>query len=275
MAKKKVLKKERKDAKFTSKSRLKTPYMLDGVRVPSVSTICGMIDKSRALMYWAWDLGRKGIDYRAHTDDLANVGKLVHDMILAYFLEMEVDTYQNSQWEIDRALNSMKSFYNFISRFELKPAVIDGKKAIEHELISREFLFGGRLDYYGDVDKIRTLMDFKTGKRMYEDQMFQCGGYSILLEEYNLPVDQFIICNIPRSKGESFEVAFLRNIAPPKRVFFGAHEIYNAIKESKKIMKESVETVKVKEPKAKKEDPKQIDLLTGEEGKDGAKIQKK
>lgn len=224
-------------------------------------------------MYWAWDLGQKGIDYQTHRDDLANVGKLVHDMILAYFLGMEVDTYQNSQWEIDRANNSFKSFENFISKYKVKPAKVDGKKTVEHELISRKFRYGGRLDFYGEVDDIVSLMDFKTGKRMYDDQMFQCGGYSILLEEFDLPVDQFIICNIPRSKGESFEVAFLRNIEPAKRVFLGAYEIYNAIKEAKKIIKESVETVKVKEAKPKKE-PKQINLLIGEE-EDGADIQKK
>ena len=109
----------RKDAKFTSKARLKKPYHDEnGRRVPGVTTVTGYIDKSGPLMWWAADLARKGIDYMTSRDELAEAGKLVHDMILAYFLEMEVDTYQNSQWAIDKALNSMKSFHNFISNIE-------------------------------------------------------------------------------------------------------------------------------------------------------------
>lgn len=241
--------------------------MLDGKRVPSVSTIVGIIDKSRVLMAWAAKLARQGIDYKTHTDDLANVGKLVHDMILAYFLGMEVDTYQNSQWEIDRANNSFKSFENFISRYKVKPAEVEGIKTIEYELISRILRYGGRLDFYGYVDDVLSLMDFKTGKYMYDDQMYQCGGYGILLEEFKLPVEQYIIVNIPRSKGESFQAAFLEDIGPAKEAFLGARQCYEATKKAKKLMEQSVETIAVKEPKAKKKDPKQIDLLTAEEKK--------
>lgn len=250
MAKTKVMKKDRKGSKFTSKARIKEPYRdSKGDRVPGVSTVCGMIDKSGPLMYWAWDLGRKGINYRQYRDDLANVGKLLHEMILAYFLGMEADTYVYSQWEIDKANNSFQSFLNFISKYKVKPI------HIEHEIISDLLRYGGRLDYYGGVDDVLTVMDFKTGKRMYDEQMFQCGGYHLLLKEKKLKVDQYIIVNIPRSKGEAFEVAFLRNMEPAVRVFKGALEIYWAIKDAKAIMKESVETIKVKDAEKKKEDP--------------------
>lgn len=248
MAKKKILKTDRKGSKFTSKARIKEPYRdTKGDRVPGVSTVCGMIDKSGPLMYWAWDLGRKGINYRQYRDDLANVGKLLHEMILAFFLGMEADTYVYSQWEIDKAKNSFQSFLNFISKYKVNPI------HVEHEIISDTLRCGGRLDYYGDVDDIRTVMDFKSGKRMYDEQMFQCGGYDLLLESEKLPpAKQYIIVNTPRSKGEAFEVAFLRNMEPARRVFLGALEIYWAIKDAKAIMKESVETIAVKESKVKK-----------------------
>lgn len=246
MAKTKVLGKMRKDAKFTSKARLKKPYYVDDLRVPGVSTVTGYIDKSGPLMWWAADLARKGIDYMTYRDDLANVGRLVHDSILAHFLGMEVDTYQNSQWEIERAGNSLLSFRNFISKYKVEPI------QVEYELISPKNLFGGRLDFYGKLDGVLTLMDFKTGKRIYDDYFFQAGGYAMLLEEFDLPVEQFVILNIPRSKGEAFEVAFLRKMKPAKRVFKNALGIYWAIKDAKKIMKDSVERIKVKETKVKK-----------------------
>ncbi|GAG11428.1 unnamed protein product, partial [marine sediment metagenome] len=235
----------RKDAKFTSKAKLKKPYYVDDLRVPGVSTVCGVIDKSGPLMWWAADLARKGIDYMTYRDELAEAGRLVHDMILAYFLGMEVDTYQNSQWAIDKAKNSFKSFENFISKYEVEPI------EVEHELISPKHLFGGRMDFYGKLDGVRTLMDFKTGKRIYDDYFFQSGGYAILLDEFDFPVDQYVILNIPRSKGESFEVAFLQKMKPAERVFKSALGIYWAMKDAKKIMKTAVERIAVKEPKAK------------------------
>lgn len=242
----KVLGKTRKDAVFTSRASLKKPYYVDDLRVPGVSTVCGVIDKSGPLMWWAADLARKGIDYMTYRDDLANVGRLTHDMILAHFLGMKVDTRQNSQWEIDRAKNSFKSFLNFISKYKIE--LIEG----EYELISPKHLFGGRMDFYGKLDGVLTLMDFKTGKRIYDEYFYQCGGYAMLLEEFGFPVEQYVILNIPRSKGEAFEVAFLREMQAPKRVFKSALDIYWAMKDAKKMMKVSVERVAVKEEKVKK-----------------------
>jgi len=47
------------------------PYRLaDGSIVPSVTTILGILDKPR-LPYWAWDLGRQGLDYREVRDAAA------------------------------------------------------------------------------------------------------------------------------------------------------------------------------------------------------------
>lgn len=243
MAKQQILGKTRKDAKFTSKAKLKKPYMIGDLRVPGVSTVCGVIDKSGPLMWWAADLARKGIDYMTYRDDLANVGKLTHDMILAHFLGMKVDTQQNSKWEIDRAKNSFKSFENFISKYEVEPI------EVEHELISPKHLFGGRMDFYGRLDGVLTLMDFKTGKRIYDDYFYQCGGYAMLLEEFGFPVEQYVILNIPRMKGEAFEVAFLRKMQAVKRVFRNALGVYWAIKDAKKMMKVSVERVAVKDAK--------------------------
>ena len=246
MAKQQTIKKIRKDAVFTSKARLKKPYYVDDLRVPGVSTVSGQIDKSGPLMWWAAMLARKGIDYTTYRDELAAVGTLVHDMILAHFLGMKVDTYQNSKWEIDKAKNSFKSFENFISKYEVEAI------EVEHELISPKCLFGGRMDFYGKIDGVLTLADYKTGKRIYDDYFYQSGGYSLLLKEFEFPVEQFMIINIPRSKGESFEVAFLRKMRPVEKVFKNALGMFWAIKESRKIMKTAVERIAVKEAKVKK-----------------------
>ena len=53
----------------------------DGKRVPSVTTITGRFKESGGLIWWAWDLGIQGIDYRKVRDSAADAGTLAHAMI--------------------------------------------------------------------------------------------------------------------------------------------------------------------------------------------------
>ena len=64
-----------------SKFDIHTVYKTqDGEKVPSVTTVLNVLAKP-ALIYWAWDLGIKGIDYRKYRDDKADIGTLVHKQI--------------------------------------------------------------------------------------------------------------------------------------------------------------------------------------------------
>ncbi len=227
-------KKVRKSKYFTSRSRIKAPYMTkDGERVPGVTTVAGILEKP-ALQYWAWDLGRRGIDYRKHRDVLADVGMLAHEMILAYFLGLEVDLYEFSEWVIERAKNSFDSFLNFTKKYKLKP------KNVEREIISEKLRVGGRIDFHGDMDDASTIIDFKTGKRVYDDYFIQLGGYGLLLAEEGELIEKHVIVNVPRSKEETFQVAIRRNIQLEKKIFRACLEIYH---ERKKIKADEMITL--------------------------------
>jgi len=66
-------------------ARPKAGYFLkDGNRVPGTTTITGRFKESGGLVYWAWDLGKKGIDYREARDTAASAGTLVHAMVEAH-----------------------------------------------------------------------------------------------------------------------------------------------------------------------------------------------
>ena len=49
----------------------------DGVIVPGVTTILSILAKP-ALIYWSWNLGMQGIDYRKVSDKAKDIGTLTH-----------------------------------------------------------------------------------------------------------------------------------------------------------------------------------------------------
>lgn len=59
-------------------------YLIDGKRVPSVTTVISRFKESGALMYWCWDQGRQGLDYRQTRDAAADAGTIAHAMVEAF-----------------------------------------------------------------------------------------------------------------------------------------------------------------------------------------------
>lgn len=224
-------KKPRKSKYFQSRSRMKKPYLdSKGNRVPGVTTVTGVLDKP-ALLWWAWDLGTRSIDYRKHRDALADVGTLAHEMILAFFLGLEVDFYEFSPWVVDRAKISFGKFEELIKKHKLKP------QHVEWEIISDRLKYGGRIDFHGLCDDVPTIIDFKTGKRIYDDYFFQLGGYGLLLAEERELIEQHMIVNVPRDEKESYQMAKKTNIMLEKKIFRSCLNIYH---ERKKIKAEDV-----------------------------------
>ena len=64
------------------KDRAHITYRLkNGKRVPGASTVAKIGDDPSALMYWAWDLGKQGIDYKKAREQAADIGTLAHFLI--------------------------------------------------------------------------------------------------------------------------------------------------------------------------------------------------
>lgn len=216
-----------------SKEKAHTVYIDNGKRMPGVTTITGQLNKP-ALVPWAWNLGREGIDWKSFRDKKANIGTLAHYYILCHYKNLEPVADDFSKNEIDAAENALLSFYEWEKSFPIKPIFI------EEPLISRRYRFGGTPDLVGeDKDGNLCLIDFKTGKDIYREAYYQvAGGYSILLEE-KIDFTQIAIriLNIGRGEDEKFKEVIIegKEIGLYEKGFLGLLNFYYIDKEIKRL----------------------------------------
>ncbi len=198
-----------------------TQYKLkDGTKVPGVTTVLGVLAKP-ALIHWAWKLGMEGIDYKKYRDKAANIGTLAHLMAQCSLTGEKPDLEGFSPEEIDRAENSLLSFYEWQRGHDIQ--VLLG----EQSLVSETYGFGGTCDIYGILDGLYTLVDLKTGSGIYKEYYYQLSAYRQLLVENGYPVHRAIILNIPRKETEEFEQRMYTDFEPGWAVFLACKTIYD------------------------------------------------
>jgi hypothetical protein len=205
-------------------------YTVDGTRVPGVTTVLNVIAKP-ALIKWANNLGLQGIDSTKYVDALADVGTLAHAMILADLRGEDPAACgaEHNKTTIDLAENCFCSYLSWRKGKTICPEMI------EKPLVSEVFRYGGRSDFYGDVDGIRTLMDFKTGKGIWPEHWYQLSAYSVLIAERGDPLPQkYVVLNIPRAETEAFDIKERSGLKVEWEIFKSALNIYRLQKELEK-----------------------------------------
>jgi hypothetical protein len=196
----------------------------DGIIVPGVTTILSVMAKP-ALKYWANKLGLQGIEVNKYVDILADAGTLAHSMVECKLKNIECNTYEYSQHDIDLAKNSINSFDNWLEQNKFESIFL------EKEFVSEQYQFGGTIDIYGKLNEKLTLIDLKTSKAIYSEMETQACAYALLLEENNCEVEQIIILRIGRTKSEKFEERIVDNVELHQRRFIVCRELYNLNKE--------------------------------------------
>jgi hypothetical protein len=171
-----------------------------GIPAVGVTTVIGLLNKP-ALLYWAWDCGCKGIDYRKFADEKAAQGTLAHEMILCHLQNMEPDTKDYTKNQIDAAENAFLSYLEWERGREIEPILL------ETPLVHEKLAYGGTFDFYGKVDGVFTVMDFKTGKAIYPEMAVQLAAYDRLIRDTQgvIPLSWKIL-RIGRDETEGFEV---------------------------------------------------------------------
>ncbi len=205
----------------------------DGTRVPGCTTITGIMDKP-ALKFWANNIGLQGIKMSEYVDNLADIGTLAHMMILAHFKGIEADVSEYTPKQVSTAENCLLSFYEWEKTHKIEPILI------EEPLVSEKYRYGGKPDVYGRMNGEAVLLDFKTGKAIYIESLYQTCGYKILLEERDLPVEKIIILNIGRSEDEEFIEKIhtsAEKIALGESIFFNCLTLYGELRDMKKLEK--------------------------------------
>jgi hypothetical protein len=192
----------------------------NGKIVPGVTTVLDVLNKP-ALVHWAWNLGMQGIDYHKFKDDLADVGKLAHAMVVAHLKGEKINTDAFSKDQIDRAENCLLSYFEWEKGHKIEPILI------ETPLVNDILEYGGQPDVYCKLDGKITLLDFKTGKAVYDEYFYQLAAYGDLLSvnKHEVP-STFHILRIGRDETEGFEEVVRTDLSNEFMLFLSCLNIY-------------------------------------------------
>ncbi|MDD3172077.1 MAG: hypothetical protein PHF63_00155 [Herbinix sp.] len=163
-----------------------------GEVIPSVTTILKIINKPE-LVKWANVLGLRRKKYEDELNRTSIRGTTIHSLIANYITNTPMILDKSMMPYREIILSGMD---RFISWYKSQDIV-----CLNSELVLTSDLFGGTCDFYGTLDGLYTLIDFKTSKDIYMSMILQLAGYIILLEANGYKVDQVGIVDIPEKEG--------------------------------------------------------------------------
>lgn len=173
-------------------------YTSKGEQVPGVTTILSVLNKP-ALVAWANRMGLEGIDTRKYVDEAASVGTLAHALIMESLGGVPVRLEDFTADQLMRARYGVQVFNDWRKGRDLKPLLI------EQPLVSDEHRYGGTIDLLGELDGEPVLIDLKTSSGIYEEHVFQVGGYWKLVDEAGVKIRGARILRIGRTEGEGMD----------------------------------------------------------------------
>lgn len=156
-------------------------YDRDGNKLPSVTTILSKYKESGGLVHWAWDLGRRGLDYRDERDNAASAGKIAHSAVEAW-ARGEIPTFGDDPELARKARAAFDGFSEWAAQTHLQIT------KTEFPMISERHKYGGTPDALL-VQQTRAMGDWKTGNAVYPEHLCQLAAYGELWNE-NYPDDK-------------------------------------------------------------------------------------
>lgn len=197
-----------------------------GEVVPGVSTVLSILPKP-ALIYSAWELGIKGLDYRKEWDKKSEAGTLTHLFIKADAKKIEVDTSDYSQNIIDKANVGFSSYLKWKELNKYVPI------RVEEPIVDEELQVGGTPDSVGIMDDHITLLDYKTGKDevIYPENKLQVLIYAYMLYKIDVGVEKIFIIKINRDNAILTPVEVPLSLMPMAvELFMGLRIAYGNLK---------------------------------------------
>ncbi len=234
----------------------KHQYFLNGVWVPGVTSVSGVLPKD-FLAPWAskmacetlaihWQAGKaytedeikdllfmaKGAWQRKKTA-AAEKGTTAHEIIEAYIKTKVVPTLPELTPEQKEVKNCVDNFLKWEADNKVEWLLV------EQFVGSEKYQFAGQLDAVAIVNGKLCLVDFKTSNQIGMDFYLQTIGYQIALEEMGLSgiVERWIL-RFPKDKGGYEERLVPTSYENDKIAFLNALKIYNWIKYATKLDKE-------------------------------------
>lgn len=195
-------------------------YRINKKIIPSVTSILGLIDKSRPLLIWAENLSRQYLkdftgteltkdiienavkQYSQKRDSAADTGHQVHEWISAFINAKinEVDIPEVNNDMPSKVINGIMGFIDWYNSHDV--GFLESEKIV----YSREHNYIGTFDVLMTVDNQLILGDFKTGKAIYPEMQLQLAAYhQALKEEVNsVIINKYMILHFNKEDG-SFE----------------------------------------------------------------------
>lgn len=176
-----------------------TIYKLaDGItRVPSVTTILGRFKDAGPLMYWAWEQGKAGKDFRETRDAAAEAGTLAHAAVEAW-VKKENFAFAGEASVVERAQKAFGAFLEWADQTKL---TVD---RTELPLVSEKYKFGGTFDAILANGK-RAMGDWKSSNGIYGEYLAQLAAYGQLWRE-NFPEEPldggYHLCRFDKTHGD-------------------------------------------------------------------------
>lgn len=193
-------------------------YNQDGKLVPGVTTILGVLNKP-ALVPWANALGLQGINVGTYVDTLAQIGTIAHEMVSCHLQNKPFEKANIPADMIDAAENSFLKYLEWERRHKVEPILVEAPLVCAG--------YGGTIDFYGKIDGVLTLMDFKTAKAIWPEHLYQVAAYRTLLIIKGHEVRNVGILQIGRSEDEGFSEKFIADCYREAEIFTHCLALYN------------------------------------------------
>jgi hypothetical protein len=157
-------------------------YILDGEKVPGVTTLIGRFKESGALLFWAFAQGKAAERGEINNlydkrDEAASAGTLAHAMVEAHIKNEPLPKLPDDSI----GKQAQQGYENYLHWQE------DNRIHVlyqEEELVSKEYRFGGCPDAVGiDSRGNLCILDWKTSNGIYTDYLLQVAAYKQLWEE--------------------------------------------------------------------------------------------
>lgn len=154
-------------------------FLRDGkTRVPSVTTVLGRFKDAGPLMYWAWNCGKEGKDFRQERDNAADAGTMAHAAV-EQWVKGENFAFTGDPLICQKAQTAFGAFIEWADQTKLK---VD---KTELPLVSEKYAFGGTFDAIL-VGARRAMGDWKSSNGVYGEYLAQLAAYGQLWAE-NFP----------------------------------------------------------------------------------------
>lgn len=198
-----------------------------GQRLSGVTTIIGnnLAWNKQALLYWAWQEGIEGRNFRDTSQKAADIGTIAHAMVEADLKDKDFDSSKYEQNMIDKAGTAYGAWLEWkeLVSFELLES--------EKSLVSEEYQYGGTIDIAA-IKGVTSIVDLKTSKAVYPDHKIQVAAYGKVWDENfpDDPIQAYYILQLGKEDG-SFHYHYWPNLDKPWEVFLSLLKIHNLKKE--------------------------------------------